>query len=351
MDRLLTRQLSRTVGLDGWSPELEKFIALVDRTYREHEADRRLSDHAMETVSAEVTEMNEQLRRKVRALEQLEVELRQAQKLEAVGQLAAGIAHEINTPIQFVGDSITFVNDALVEMGKLHAHYEVLVSAVERGDVASFADIVSAIREAEEAADLAYLLEHVPKAIARAQKGLNRVSVIVRAMKGFAHADSTDKIAADLNKAVTDTLVVTDNAIKYVADVELELGELPPVRCFLGDINQVFLNFFVNAAHAIEDVVEKTGERGKITVSTLADGPWAVVRIRDTGIGIPEAVRGRIFDPFFTTKEVGRGSGQGLAIAHNIIVGKHGGTITFDTVEGQGTTFELRIPIDGEPSP
>lgn len=348
MDRLLTRQLERTIGPGPWPPELEKFVTLVDRTYHEHEADRRMSDHAMETVSAEVTEMNEQLRRKVRALEQLEVELRQAQKLEAVGQLAAGIAHEINTPIQFVGDSVTFVQDALIEMGKLHAKYVVLVEAVERGDTAEFPDIVRMIRQAEEDADLEYLLQNVPQAITRAQKGLTRVSTIVHAMKGFAHLDSRDKIAADINKAISDTLIVAANAIKYVADVDLQFGELPRVRCFLSDLNQVFLNLLVNAAHAIEDVVGTSGERGTITVVTTVDGPFAVIRVSDTGNGIPDAIRERIFDPFFTTKEVGRGSGQGLAIARNIIVDQHGGNITFETAAGKGTTFDLRIPIDGE---
>jgi len=348
MDRLLTRQLKRTVGDGPWPPAWDAFIRLVEQTYREHDADRRFSEHALETVSAEVTQMNEQLRLKVRALEQLEVEMRQSQKLEAVGQLASGIAHEINTPIQFVGDSISFVQNSLVQMGTLQRHYAALTTAVEHnGSEPMLAQMAATIRRAEEEADLEYIIENVPQAIVRSQDGLQRVATIVRAMKGFAHADTTDKVLADVNKGLSDTLIVADNSIKYIADVETVFGDLPHVRCFAGDLNQVFLNLLINAAHAIEDVVGTTGDRGRITITTAVDGPWAVIRIADTGAGIPESIRERIFDLFFTTKDVGRGTGQGLAIVRSIIVDQHGGTISFDSVPGRGTTFELRIPIDG----
>jgi len=152
----------------------------------------------------------------------------------------------------------------------------------------------------------------------------------------------------DLNRAIESTLVIARNEYKYVADLEVDLGSLPPVVCHAGDVNQAVLNVVVNAAHAIGDLVQGTDGRGKISVRTRRDGPDAVVEISDTGGGIPESVRGRIFDPFFTTKEVGRGTGQGLAISHSVVVDKHGGQISFDSVIGRGTTFTLRLPIEGK---
>ena len=187
----------------------------------------------------------------------------------------------------------------------------------------------------------------MPKAIHRALDGLDRVATIVRSMKSFAHPDSTEMTTVDLNAAIESTLIIARTEYKYVADVETELGVLPPVHCFAGDINQVVLNIVVNAAHAIGDVVKGTENRGKITVRTKRDGEHVVVTIADTGTGIPDAIREKIFDPVFTTKEVGKGTGQGLAIARGVVVDKHGGTIAVESETGKGTTFHLRLPIDG----
>jgi signal transduction histidine kinase len=163
-------------------------------------------------------------------------------------------------------------------------------------------------------------------------------------MKAFAHPDQGQHSLADLNEALRSTLTVGNNELKYVADVRTDLGPLPPVRCQLGDLNQVFLNLLVNAAHAIADAVGDSGQRGQITVTTRQEGERVIVAVSDTGTGIPEAIRDRIFEPFFTTKSVGRGTGQGLAIARSVVE-KHGGTLTFDTVLGQGTTFYVTIPV------
>ena len=284
--------------------------------------------------------------RDVTSNKQAEAELRQAQKLEAVGQLAAGIAHEINTPIQFVGDSAHFLRDALGDLTRLIASYQEVVAAVERGEATAEHALVA--RQAEQDADLEYLREQLPKAVDRTLEGTSRVADIVRAMKEFAHPDQKEKVAANLNRALSSTLTVAKNEVKYVAEVVTDFQELPPVFCHLGDLNQVFLNLLVNAAHAIADVVGTSGERGLITVRSRCDGPDVVVEISDTGTGIPEEIRARIFDPFFTTKPVGKGTGQGLAIARSIVVDKHGGSISLESELGRGTTFVIRLPIENK---
>jgi signal transduction histidine kinase len=186
----------------------------------------------------------------------------------------------------------------------------------------------------------------MPPALERMADGLARIAEIVRSMKEFSHADKREMSQVDLNRAIKSTLVIARTEYRYVADVETVFAPLPPVTCHGGQINQVVLNLVVNAAHAIGDVLKKTGQRGKITVTTRIDGDHVVIAIEDTGGGIPEAVRARIFDPFFTTKEVGRGTGQGLAIARSAVVKDHGGTLDFESDTGKGTTFYVRLPIE-----
>jgi signal transduction histidine kinase len=270
-------------------------------------------------------------------------ELAAAQKLESVGRLAAGVAHEINTPVQFVTDNIGFVRESITAVTRVIAAYRGLKHAVQTGE-----DIAGAARAAnfaESAADLDYVLENMPPAIADALEGLGRIATIVRSMKEFAHPDQAEKTLADLNHAIQSTLMIARNEYKYVAEVETDFGELPPVQCYLGEINQVVLNLLVNAAHAISDVIKDSGAMGKLTVRTRLVGDHVEISIGDTGTGIPEAVRDRVFDPFFTTKEVGKGTGQGLAIAHSVIVNKHGGTLRFETECNKGTTFFIRLPV------
>ena len=274
--------------------------------------------------------------------DRLELDLRLGQKLEAVGQLAAGIAHEINTPTQFVGETVRFLDDAFGDVMQLVVAYERLLVAAEAGPVSDA--LIAAVRAAEEVADLDYLRERVPGAFERATDGVQRVATIVRAMREFAHPPTTDKVPFDINQALRSTLVVASNEYKYIAEVQTEFGDLPPVMCDGGDINQVFLNLVVNAAHAIEDVAAE-GERGTILLRTTAEDDHVRISVSDTGPGIPSAVAGRIYDPFFTTKDVGRGTGQGLAIARRIVVERHGGTLSFETEQGLGTTFHVRLPV------
>jgi PAS domain S-box-containing protein len=280
----------------------------------------------------------------------MEVELLHAQKLEAVGGLAAGIAHEINTPIQFVGDNTRFLQDSFRDRTEMQSKYEEIYEAARRGAVPE--KLLDELLEIRQRIDWEYLRVEVPKAMEQMLDGISRVAKIVRAMKEFSHVDrSSQKAPADLNKALESTLVVARAELKYVADVTEDYGELPPVLCHLGDLNQVFLNLLVNAAHAIGDAMKTTGQKGRITVRTRQDADWVEVSVSDTGTGIPEAARRKIFDPFFTTKEVGKGTGQGLTLARAIVVEKHGGTITFDTEMGKGTTFHVRLPVNGVRDP
>lgn len=276
----------------------------------------------------------------------VERELRQAQKLEAIGQLAAGIAHEINTPMQYLGDNIRFLDDAFNDLIMVYGKYDRLLETFKTQHPE--AELVAELEKTVQQVDLPYLFEEIPQTIRQSLDGVDRVGAIVRAMREFSHPGSEEKVAIDINRALDNTLIVSRNEWKYVADVETDFAaNLPLLRCLPGEINQVFLNIIINAAHAIGDVTDggRTG-KGCIRVSTSVHDQWLEVRIADTGGGIPEAVRDRIFDPFFTTKEIGKGTGQGLAIARSVVVDKHQGTIRFATEAGKGTTFIVRLPLD-----
>jgi PAS domain S-box-containing protein len=272
----------------------------------------------------------------------LEDQLRLAQKLESVGQLAAGIAHEINTPIQFIGDSVAFARDAVEDLLALGAAVHAAVDALPAPHAETTRALLTA---AEEDADLEYLRERLPAAFGRTAEGIDRVAAIVRAMKAFAHPSTGCHAPVDLNESVRTTLAVAKAEYKYVADVELDLQDgLPAISGDAGELNQVLLNLIVNAGHAIADHLADDDARGLIRIATRQDGGHAAVAISDTGGGIPDAIRERIFDPFFTTKAVGRGTGQGLAIARSI-VDSHGGRIEVRSEPGAGTTMTIILPI------
>ena len=279
----------------------------------------------------------------------MEAQLRQAQKLESIGQLAAGIAHEINTPTQYVGDNTRFVKDSFPAIMQVLKSHEDLLAAVKNQAVTP--ELIARSEVLIKESDLEYLYVQIPTALGETLEGVERVSKIVRAMKEFSHPGGKGKSLADLNKAIESTATVARNEWKYVADLKLELEpELPLVPCFLGEFNQCVLNLIVNAAHAIGDVVKKNpGTKGLITVQTRRDGDHVEVRVTDTGTGIPESVRPKIFEPFFTTKDVGQGTGQGLTVVYANVVKKHGGTVTFETELGRGTTFIIRLPLHPPP--
>jgi signal transduction histidine kinase len=270
--------------------------------------------------------------------DRVETEVRVSQRLEAIGQLAAGIAHEINNPLQYVGDHLEFVHDST---GDLLSVVTQLAGCADRSDLV----LAGEARCILESIDVAYLARELPGALEAIQGGIRRITSIVRAMKELAHPGTRDPGIADINRALESALEISANSYRGVAELDKQLQPLPPVTCYVAELGQVFLNLIVNAAHAMED-----RGHGTLKVSSAVDGEHVVVAIGDTGGGIPPEIQSRIFDPFFTTKAVGRGTGQGLAIARAIVVDHHGGSLSFDSVTDQGTTFVIRIPISG-PTP
>jgi PAS domain S-box-containing protein len=268
----------------------------------------------------------------------------QSQKLEAIGQLAAGIAHEINTPTQYVTDNLHFLRDSFRDLLRVFTELMTLAERATRENSTTDlkASLIPLLREIEAE----YLIQEVPRAIEQALEGTSRVAVIVRAMRGFSHPGQQEMAAADVNRAVQDTATVSTNEWRYSAEMVLDLEpDLPYVVCHIGEVSQVFLNLIVNAADAVREArVDDSGPKGKITISTRSDGDGVVIRVSDTGVGIPEKIRTRIFDPFFTTKPVGKGTGQGLSLARSVIVEKHRGTIAVESEPGAGTTFIVRLP-------
>ena len=275
----------------------------------------------------------------------LEAQLLQAHKMEAIGELASGIAHEINTPTQYIGDNIRFFQESFSDIQSLLDKYQKLLKAVQSEEPAQ--EIANEVGALIKEIELDYLSEEVPIAIEQSLEGNSRVAEIVRAMKEFAHPGLEEMTAIDVNHAISNTIAVARNEWKYVADVVTDFDpDLPEVPCLPGSFNQVMLNILVNAAHAIAEVVKDDSEKkGTITVTTRSIDGWAEIRIQDTGPGIPEKIRTKIFDPFFTTKDPGKGTGQGLALVHAVIVEKHKGTIQVETEPGKGTTFIVRVPL------
>lgn len=277
----------------------------------------------------------------------LESERRITQKLESLGRMASGVAHEINTPVQFVADSVRYIQDAVTSVSSLLGTYRAAVRTDL--DCGTRTALAERARAADEEADTDYVLANVPPALESALEGLERIGRIVKSLKDFSQPDRTEKTAVDLNASIQTTLALATNETAAVADVQTDLGTLDLVHCHGAEINQVLLDLIVNASHAIADANRTTAERGRIKVRTWQDDEWVHVCVRDTGTGIPAAIRDKIFDPFFTTKEVGRGKGQGLALARRVVVDKHGGELTFETEMGRGTAFILRLPSTRRP--
>jgi len=293
-------------------------------------------------IAAEDT--TSRLRDEIARSAKIEVELRQAQKLEAIGRLAAGIAHEINTPVQFISDSCRFLGEGVQQLNDGVDDYRRLVRELADGQIAAPEALAGSARIDEER-DLSYLRENLSTSTTLALDGLKRIADIVAATKEFAYPHQKEKLPTDVNTAIETTLTIANSQTRYVADIVCELGCLPKIPCHRGELNQVILNLVVNAAHAIGDVVKNTGRRGVIKIKTWAEPERVRISISDTGTGMTPAVLERIYEPFFTTKPVGTGTGQGLAICRSAIVDKHGGTIDVETELGVGTTFTISLPI------
>jgi signal transduction histidine kinase len=278
--------------------------------------------------------------------DQAQRQLVQAQKLESIGQLAAGIAHEINTPTQFVGDNARFLKDSFDDLCRLFAEYKRLHQASRKGAVPE--ELLGEIARLEKQVDIDYLTEEIPVAIEQTLEGVERVSKIVHAMREFSHPSPREVTSLDVNHAIETTVTVARNEWKYVADLETDLQpDLPLIMGLPDEFNQVILNLLVNAAQALGEMAgDGPKEKGKIRIRTRGTNDHIEVSISDTGPGIPEKIQQRIFDPFFTTKPVGQGTGQGLAIALSVVKDKHGGTLACDSKIGQGTTFKIELPVE-----
>ena len=288
----------------------------------------------------------EDLKKALKDLQLTQAQLLQAQKLESVGQLAAGLAHEINTPIQFISSNIAFLEDSFVDVIRLIDTLKELLQTIGRGSAVNETD-----REAEdviEELDWNYLEREIPLSIQQSKEGIRRVSVIVQAMKEFSHPGSKEKAFHDLHRILETTITVASNEWKYSAEIVSHFDpDLPKVFCLADEIGQVFLNILINASHAIAEKAPDGSQKGLITISSRRLPEQVEICIEDTGTGIPENIQARIFDPFFTTKAVGKGTGQGLAISHDVISNKHGGVLTFTSEMGKGSVFTIQLPIKG----
>lgn len=303
----------------------------------------RTLDARVQSRTEALQKLNSQLRDEMEQRSKVEIELRQAQKLEAIGRLAAGVAHEINTPIQFASDNCFFLKQSVEDVCGLVEGVDADIRQAASG-VLPVTQLSERFLRARKQADWDFLAEQMPQSVAHALDGLKRVATIVRSLKEYAHPGKGQRKMADINHILTSTLTIANSELKSVAQVSVELGEVPMVACYASELSQVILNLLVNAGHAIAARSDEQAEPGQITLRTGVTGHDVWIAIQDNGCGIPDTIREQIFDPFFTTKEVGKGTGQGLALARAIIVDQHQGQLELDSVVGRGSTFTIRLP-------
>ncbi len=358
MHRLLERQIRRFLGDQATlPPELAAFLAAVDQAYNSADADRLVIERSLDLMSKELTEANAGLRKElvehqrteqalqkkqeeqrllIGKLEEAQNQLMQSDKMASIGQLAAGVAHEINNPIGYVYSNLgtleKYVEDAF---GMLELYEQAEASITDAG-------MLARLQEAKKKLDLAFLKDDLGALMSESKDGITRVKNIVQNLKDFSHVETADKWHfSDLRQGLDSTLNIVNNEIKYKADVVKEYGDMPEVECLPSQLNQVFMNLLVNAAHAIED-------RGTITIRTGREGEEVWVEVADTGKGIAPEHLPKIFDPFFTTKPVGKGTGLGLSLSYGIVQ-KHHGRIEVQSEVGKGTTFRVWLPVRQPP--
>ena len=271
-------------------------------------------------------------------LQTTQSQLAQSEKLASVGQLAAGVAHEINNPVGFIHSNLGTLKEYIEDLSDLIKTYQTLEEQIEQEDTDAVRQVLEKLQQQKEVLDLDFLLEDLDQLVEESREGTDRVRKIVQNLKEFSHVDKEQgKMPANLNDGLESSLNMAWNEIKYKATVEKEYGDIPEVECYGMELNQVFINLLVNAAQAIP-------EKGTITIRTFREDGYVCVSISDTGTGMPPEVKNRIFEPFFTTKKVGQGTGLGLSMAFGIMK-KHAGEILLDSEEGVGTTFTLKIPL------
>ncbi len=329
--RNIKRRMEIEKELLKYRLHLEKIVK--DRTNQLEKTNAQLSQELVERKKSE----EEKLR--------LERELIHAQKLESIGTLVAGIAHEINTPIQFIDNNIYFVSESIKQLLQLIDKFDELLAHTKNNK-----QILDTMDQLKEDISLDYLKDEVSIALEQTVEGLDRVTQIVNAMKGFSHLDNDNMAVLDINKSVKNTILVSTSTWKFIAEIKTDLDpKLPKVYCFPTDINQVIMNLIINACHTISDKIDDgTDEKGVIKIKTYKENDNVLISISDTGKGIQEKIQNKIFDPFFTTKDIGSGTGQGLSISYKNIVEKHKGKLTFKTILNQGTTFLIEVPINAQ---
>jgi signal transduction histidine kinase len=293
--------------------------------------------------SKRLQQVNNNQTRLAEDLNQTRQRLVQSEKLAAVGQLSAGIAHEINTPVQYIGDNTHFLEKAFSDLNNLADGFKTLLEAAKQGplDTGLISDLEDQLAEVEPD----YLFQEIPGAIDQSLQGVEKIASIVSAMKVFAGPETLERVETDINLAITSTINVSTNVWKYHAEIVTELEpQLPLISCIPQELNQALLNLIANAADAIKATEGEQTEKGRITISTAIEDDWIVIEVSDTGSGIPEEIKSKIFDPFFTTKAVGKGIGQGLNVVYHTIVVQHRGLIDVETELGRGTCFQIRLP-------
>ena len=327
--RVLLDALERLYGLLS---EQNRNLANVNRSLEERIEQRT---QELQTANERLEHEQGELTQLLKKIEEAQQQLLQSEKMAAIGQLAAGVAHEINNPIGFVNSNL----------GTLKTYIERLMAVVEAYEAVAQGGNPALVNEARRKADLDFLREDLPSLMNESHEGLNRVTKIVQDLKDFSHIDQAELQDADLNVGMESTLNVVWNELKYKAEVIRELGDIPAVACVPAQINQVFMNLLVNAAQAIE-------QRGKIFVRSGLENGFVWFEIEDTGKGMSADVQHRIFEPFYTTKPVGKGTGLGLSISYDIVVKKHGGRLDVASQPGVGTTFRVWLPVRQEaPTP
>lgn len=353
LHKLLDRQLRRHLPPDVDPAKLDSLLQAISQAYFDADVDRASIERSLELMSSELTERNTQLRTElaerqlvehtllneraeqqalIRKLEEAHNQLLQSEKMASIGQLAAGVAHEINNPIGFVGSNMGTLRGYVSSLLAILADYENIEAELS-------GDARMRLRELKQQLDIDYLREDAMTLLDESADGIRRVKQIVQDLKDFSHVDEAQWQWSNLHKGLDSTLNIVHNEIKYVAEVVKEYGDIPEVECLASQINQVFMNLLVNAGHAMQQ------RRGRIIIRTgMASNDSVFVEISDEGCGIPEENLRRIFDPFFTTKPVGKGTGLGLSLSYGIIK-KHAGQLEVNSTVNVGTTFRIKLPL------
>lgn len=318
---------------------------VVEGSYQELTQKNSLLKKSEKKYRELAEKLEQEVKRKAKEIQETQTQLMHQEKMASIGQLSAGVAHEINNPMGFISSNLASLRKYTLDIHQMIQSYQALTEKInavdlDTGSKMEITDDLDNVNKLEEQLDVDFILEDLPALVEESIEGAERINKIVADLKDFAHPGEESPTYADINHCIDSTLNIVWNELKYKAEVIREYGDLPMVYCYPRQLNQVFMNLLVNASQAIE-------KRGEITITTRTVSDYVEIDIQDTGSGIPEEILPKIFDPFFTTKDVGKGTGLGLNLVYNIIK-KHQGTINALSRSGQGTTFRIRIPLEYE---